>query len=262
MPTEALASAAQSASAPQTTSTTPVAQQAAVHTEPEISGPRRTPFHYPAPTASVPETAPLTTEQTTAYNSLLNTVTTWTSIAESAATGASHTPLSESERMWLTRECLLRYLRASKWVVSTAQSRLLQTLLWRRTYGLVSARPEKQGPKITSEYIKIENETGKQWILGYDNAGRPCQYLNPSRQNTKKSDRQIEHLVFMLERAIDLMPAGQETLALLINFKETSSGQGASVAQGRQTLNILQNHYPERLGRALLCNVRIGFLSS
>jgi hypothetical protein len=51
------------------------------------------------------------------------------------------------------------------------------------------------------------------------------------------------------------MPAGQETLALLINFAETKAGQGATLSQGKQTLNILQNHYPERLGRALVANV-------
>ena len=99
---------------------------------------------------------------------------------------------------------------------------------------------------------------GKQLILGWDFHGRPCHYMNPSKQNTPRSDRQIEHLVFMLEREIDLMVPGQETLALLINFAETKSGQGASIGQGRQTLNILQNHYPERLGRALVTNGELG----
>ena len=78
--------------------------------------------------------------------------------------------------------------------------------------------------------------------------------MNPNRQNTERSDRQLEHLVFMMELAIDLMPPGQETLALLMNFADTKSGQGASVQQGRQTLHILQNHYPERLGKAFLTN--------
>lgn len=85
-------------------------------------------------------------------------------------------------------------------------------------------------------------------------AARPCLYLNPAKQNTKKSDKQIQHLVFMLERVIDLMVPGQETLSLLVNFKESGSGSNPSVGQGRQTLNILQTHYPERLGRALVIN--------
>lgn len=58
----------------------------------------------------------------------------------------------------------------------------------------------------------------------------------------------------MLERVIDLMVPGQETLSLLVNFKESSAGNNPSVGQGRQVLSILQTHYPERLGRALVIN--------
>ena len=65
----------------------------------------------------------------------------------------------------------------------------------------------------------------------------------------------MQHLVFMLERCIDLMPPGQETLALLVNFKESRKGENASIGQGRQTISILQNHYPERLGKAMVQDV-------
>ena len=65
----------------------------------------------------------------------------------------------------------------------------------------------------------------------------------------------MHHLVFMLERCIDFMPPGQETLTLLANFKEARKGENATIGQGRQTISILQNHYPERLGRALMQEV-------
>jgi hypothetical protein len=117
--------------------------------------------------------------------------------------------------------------------------------VWRREYGLRDHTPD---------YISPENETGKQVILGYDNECRPCLYLAPSAQNTERSPRQIQHLVFMLERVIDLMPAGQETLALLVNFGASTKSSNPSISQGREVLNILQNHYPERLGRALCIN--------
>ena len=212
------------------------------------TGVRETPFLRPVPETKIPVRPELSTEETTKYNSVHNAVSSWTAVPTSSGPNPGHTAITEEEQMWLSRECLLRYLRATKWNVQQAISRLQATLIWRREFGIAN------DGKIKKDYVSIESETGKQWILGYDNEGRPCQYLNPSRQNTERSERQIEHLVFMMERSIDLMPPGQETLALLINFAETSKGQGASVAQGRQTLNILQNHYPERLGRAFCAN--------
>lgn len=206
----------------------------------------KSPLDAPLETSKPSVRPPLTAEQEQKYQSLLANVVKWTEIPTSSAKGATKSPLSETERIFLTRECLLRYLRASTWNLSTAEKRIENTLVWRREYGLESH---------TADYISVENETGKQLIIGWDIEGRPCQYMRPSKQNTARGDRQIQHLVFMLERSIDLMPPGQETLALLINFAETKSGQGATIGQGKQTLNILQNHYPERLGRALVTNV-------
>ncbi|OQE27415.1 hypothetical protein PENSTE_c004G02559 [Penicillium steckii] len=204
------------------------------------------PFAGPLESSKPQPPAKLTADQQSKYDAFLKTVSSWTTIPNTAAKDASSAPLTDDEKMWLTRECLLRYLRATKWNVSDAETRIKATLTWRREYGV---------EKLTADYISIENETGKQVLLGYDIHGRPCLYLLPSNQNTEKSERQIQHLVFMLERVIELMPPDQETLALLVNFSETKSGQNASIGQARETLNILQNHYPERLGRALVINV-------
>ena len=51
-----------------------------------------------------------------------------------------------------------------------------------------------------------------------------------------------------------VLPPDQETLALIINYSDTKSGQNASIGQAKQALSFLQNHYPERLGRALVIN--------
>lgn len=211
--------------------------------EPIPGTPVRTPFTAPLPSSKPSPVPALTAEQQQKYDDLLKTVMDWDSIPVSSAKNAASEPLTDTERMWLTRECLLRYLRASKWNAAMAPKRLLATLTWRREYGLYT---------FTSEYIGPENETGKQVILGYDIEARPCLYLIPSKQNTARSDKQLHHLVYMLERVIDLMVPDQETLALLINYKNSSGGGNPSVTQGKQTLDILQGHYPERLGRALI----------
>ncbi|KAF2646090.1 CRAL/TRIO domain-containing protein [Massarina eburnea CBS 473.64] len=204
------------------------------------------PFPHPAE-GTKPETAPvLTAEQQAKYDELLTTVKSWTELPKTSTKGAEQAPLSDTERMWLTRECLLRYLRATKWVVKDAPKRLQDTLIWRREYGTDG---------FTSDYISDENATGKQVILGYDNEGRPCLYLLPQNQNTKNSPKQVEHLVYMLEKTLDVAPPGQETLALLIDFRNSSAGSQPSIGTGRAVLSILQNHYPERLGRALITHL-------
>ncbi|KAE9986866.1 hypothetical protein EG328_004585 [Venturia inaequalis] len=209
------------------------------------SGPVKVPFPYPLPHCTPVAQPELTPEQTKKYGDLLKLVESWTEIPAKSGRWAKKEPITADEKLWLTKECLLRYLRATKWSATEAPKRLLATLTWRREYGVYT---------FTPDYISEENETGKQVILGFDNNARPCLYLNPSKQNTAKSDKQLHHLVFMLERVIDLMVPGQESIALLINFKETGSGgqSGPSVGQGKETLNILQGHYPERLGRALI----------
>ncbi|KAL4974728.1 CRAL-TRIO domain-containing protein [Aspergillus desertorum] len=204
------------------------------------------PFPHPVNTAKPPPPAPLTPDQQAKYETVLKTVSEWANVPTTAAKNAPTAPITDDERMFLTRECLLRYLRATKWNAPEAVARLQRTLTWRREYGI---------EKLTPEYISIENETGKQVLLGYDIHGRPCLYLLPSNQNTEKSDRQVQHLVFMLERAIDIMPADQETLALIVDYSQTKSGQNASIGQAKDTVHFLQNHYPERLGRALVINM-------
>ncbi|KAK3326616.1 CRAL-TRIO domain-containing protein [Apodospora peruviana] len=208
------------------------------------SGPLRVPLAHPTADSHPKERPALTAEHQEKYDWLLSQVKGYTEIT--SAKGSA--PLSDHEKQWLTKECLLRYLRATKWHQKDAEKRLRETLVWRREYGVED---------LTAEHISPENETGKQVVLGFDKEGRVCHYLNPGRQNTQPSPRQVQHLVFMLERVIELMPAQQETLALLINFKQSKSRSNTAPGIGlaREVLHILQSHYPERLGKALIINV-------
>ncbi|KAF4308724.1 Cellular retinaldehyde-binding/triple function [Botryosphaeria dothidea] len=204
----------------------------------------KAPFPHPLPQCKPPTPAALTADQEKKYQELLESVKKWEKVPKSTDKKPEEEPLSDDERMWLTKECLLRYLRAVKWAsAAAAEKRLLDTVIWRREYGTNT---------FTADYISPENETGKLIILGYDNDGRPCLYMDPSKQNTEKSDRQVHNLVFMLEKAIDLMPAGVESIALLINFKNSTSAKNPSLGQGKQVLNILQGQYPERNGKSLI----------
>ncbi|KAK9451554.1 CRAL-TRIO domain-containing protein [Limtongia smithiae] len=206
---------------------------------------RYVPFTEPLPTCKPIPRPPLSADEEAKYQEVLEYCKAIKELPVSS-TDKTTMPLSDEEQAWVTRECILRYLRATSWKVHDAEKRIEGSLIWRREYGV---------HKLTRDSVGVENESGKQVILGYDYNARPCLYLFPSRQNTEKSNRQIQHLVFNLERVIDFMPSGQENLALLIDFKSSTNSKNPSVNQGRQVLHILQTHYPERLGKALVINI-------
>ncbi|XBW35291.1 hypothetical protein QEN19_000859 [Hanseniaspora menglaensis] len=197
-------------------------------------------------------------------------------VAENGLESMDLTPLSDIERHWLSDRCLYRYLRACKWVFQDAKVRLVLTIAWRREFGIIKLKDEVVSDEerhglLGFEDTSIENETGKEVILGYDNDLRPILYLKPGRQNTHPSKKQVQHLVFMLERAIDFMDEDlQDTLTLLIDFKskfddvDKVTSKLPHLSVGKEVLYILQTHYPERLGRALLFNmhwIAKGFLN-
>ncbi|TCD64743.1 hypothetical protein EIP91_003665 [Steccherinum ochraceum] len=151
------------------------------------------------------------------------------------------------EKRWLNKpDTMPRYMRAAKWNFADAKKRIQGTLEWRREF-----KPEL----ISPEEVKIEDESGKILINGFDRDGRPIIYMRPGRQNTETSPRQLRHLVWVLERAKDLMPPGQESLVILIDYKSTTLRTNPSISTARKVLTILQHHYVETLGRGLVVNL-------
>jgi len=141
-----------------------------------------------------------------------------------------------------------RYSRASKWNFADAQKRIKTTMEWRRDF-----KPDL----IPPEEVRIESETGKIIINGFDKDGRPIIYMRPGRENTETGPRQLRHLVWCLERAKDLMPPGQESLVIIVDYKSTTLRTNPSISVARKVLTILQQHYVETLGRALVVNLPV-----
>ncbi|KAF6009684.1 hypothetical protein HII12_003230 [Brettanomyces bruxellensis] len=222
------------------------------------------PFEHPPERIHAPAEKPLTSKQNIMYQNVLRYFQNpelVIRVKEKGNSSTEKTPLSLDEKAWITRECILRYLRATKWIEKDAIDRIEGTIAWRREFGIDHIEDSSKN-KVTPELVEPECLTGKQVVLGFDNDSRPCLYLKPGRQNTKNSFRQVQHLVFFLERVIDFMPSGQDSLALLIDFKqhpeiaaEVETSKIPTLSISRQVLHILQTHYPERLGKALLTNI-------
>ncbi|KAL4372581.1 hypothetical protein AHAS_Ahas06G0280100 [Arachis hypogaea] len=155
-------------------------------------------------------------------------------------------PLSGRSLKYCTDACFKRYLEARNWNVDKSKKMLEDTLNWRSTY-----KPEE----IRWHEVAVEGETGKLYRANFhDRQGRTVLILRPGMQNTKSMENQMKHLVYLLENAMLNLPPGQEQMAWLIDFTGWSLTNSVPVKLARDTINTLQNHYPERLAIAFLYN--------
>lgn len=53
------------------------------------------------------------------------------------------------------------------------------------------------------------------------------------------------------------MPPGQESLVIIVDYKSTTLRTNPSISIAGKVLNILQQHYVETLGRAIVVNLPI-----
>jgi len=72
-------------------------------------------------------------------------------------------------------------------------------------------------------------------------------------QNSKSTKGQIKYLVYCMENAIFNLPPEQEQMVWLIDFQGFNMSH-ISIKVTRETAHVLQEHYPERLGLAILYN--------
>ncbi|KAM0951601.1 putative CRAL-TRIO lipid binding domain, CRAL/TRIO domain, CRAL/TRIO domain superfamily [Dioscorea sansibarensis] len=154
--------------------------------------------------------------------------------------------LSGRSSQFCTDACLRRYLRARNWNIDKSKKMLEDTLKWRSTY-----KPEE----IRWPEVAQEGETGKAYRANFrDKEGRTVIVMTPAKQNTTSHEKQLQHLVYLLENAILNLPEEQEQMVWLIDFNGWSLSNSVPIKTARETANILQNHYPERLATAFLYN--------
>ncbi|KAJ0014483.1 hypothetical protein Pint_20823 [Pistacia integerrima] len=140
---------------------------------------------------------------------------------------------------------IIRYLKARNWNTKKATKMLDESLKWRLKY-----KPEN----IRWEDIAQEAETGKIYRADYhDKFGRVVLILRPGFQNTKSTELQIKYLVYCMENAIMHLNPEKDQMVWLIDFQGWTMSS-ISMKVTRETANVLQNHYPERLGLAILYN--------
>ncbi|KAJ6907269.1 phosphatidylinositol transfer protein 3 [Populus alba x Populus x berolinensis] len=155
-------------------------------------------------------------------------------------------PLSDRSVKYCTDACLRRYLIARSWNVDKAKKMLEETLKWRATY-----KPEE----IRWHEVAHEGETGKVSRADFhDRSGRTVLIMRPGMQNTTCAEDNVRHLVYLIENGILNLGEGQEQMSWLIDFTGWGLSVKVPIKTARECINILQNHYPERLAVAFLYN--------
>jgi len=179
----------------------------------------------------------------------------------------------------------LRHYRAEKGNVQEAIRKLKLTLQWRKEFGVENIKrcfdPQQhhhhhhqsgtEDSEIQSSQqlllnhlattISHENSTGKIYCRGYDHCGRAILYLTPGRENSTNELDNMRHLVYHLERAIacTARKSGRTKVCIVIGHQGFTLRNAPPMSTVRHTLTILQNHYPERMYRAYICDPPLVF---
>ncbi|XP_051135203.1 uncharacterized protein LOC127254240 [Andrographis paniculata] len=147
---------------------------------------------------------------------------------------------------------LRRFLRARDLNVDKAATMLLKYLTWRRTFM----------PKgfITTSEIYNEISQNKMFMQGKDKQGRPIAVVFGSRHFQGDTDEFKRFLAFVLDKLCSRMPEGQEkftTIADLEGYGYCNSDVRANLT----AISILQDYYPERLGKVFVIHVPYIFMT-
>ncbi|KAH7296020.1 hypothetical protein KP509_26G004400 [Ceratopteris richardii] len=162
---------------------------------------------------------------------------------------------ADPEAKGIDNATLRRFLRARSLNVEKALKFLLQHLQWLQDF--------KPCGYIDESDIKNELRKEKLFLQGVDKQGSPIAVLLASQHKT--SDRDLEEfkrfVVYAFDKAIMSLEQTQEKFVLIADL-EGCGCKHIDLVGYLEALKILQDHYPERLGKLFMLNVPLAFQSA
>uniref|UniRef100_A0ACD5WE03 Uncharacterized protein n=1 Tax=Avena sativa TaxID=4498 RepID=A0ACD5WE03_AVESA len=175
----------------------------------------------------------------------------WKKVAELRAVVEAQDPAAKEEDDFALR----RFLRARDHNICKASAMLLKYLAWKHV-----AKPRGT---ITDEEVRDEIAKGRVHMQGFDRLRRPMAYLYGARHfpAPRELDDFKRYVAYLLDKICTRLPVGQEKFAAVIDMK----GWGYANCDIRgyvAALEIMQNYYPERLGRVFMIHVPYMFMAA
>lgn len=149
-----------------------------------------------------------------------------------------------------------RFLRARELDIEKASAMFLESLKWRRTF--------VPNDSISLSEIPNELAQNKMFMQGVDKKGRPITIVFGARHFQNKVgglDEFKRFVVYSLDKLCSRMPPGEEKFVGIGDLK----GWGYSNCDIRgylSALKILQDYYPERLGKLFIVNAPSIFMTA
>jgi hypothetical protein len=164
-----------------------------------------------------------------------------------------------TQKAWLDAACLRRHLKACKWVVEDAAALLAKVLAYRDERQIWTLRSAEDGER--SARVGDQVRSGKCYRNGFDKQGRPIIYMRDRRNRrhdgfNKKFPDILLHLMNCLEQAARSMPLdrGVEQWVFVIDMAGFSLLGGDDMSHSRDSIDIFNSVYAERLGVAFILN--------
>lgn len=145
---------------------------------------------------------------------------------------------------------LLRWLRSRKWNVSATVHQIIETLKWRREWGVqdLVAKGERA-------IVQAEIATGKTYFMGHDRIGRPVCCIHPKEhikgQFTHEESERLT--VFCVETYRKLLQPPIESVTVIFDMGGCDT-KNMDFHQVKFLIHLLDNYYPDSLGVILILN--------
>eukprot|EP00759_Apiculatamorpha_spiralis_P054303 PhF_6_TR6903/c0_g1_i1/m.10024 len=153
--------------------------------------------------------------------------------------GALHT--------WLTDVELHRFLIARNYDLKKSTALIFEAMKFRLSKGYKIIEMMDGWKSVLSH----ESETGKIYSPGHDIYGRPVVVLDNTVENTKSVDDQMKLLAWNLDFAVRQMPPHIDKFVVFVHLTNFSFLNTPPMSATKQTLNMLSNCFPERMGHCI-----------
>ncbi|KAL5731607.1 hypothetical protein ACHQM5_004318 [Ranunculus cassubicifolius] len=152
---------------------------------------------------------------------------------------------------------LRRFLRARDLDIKKASTMFLAYLRWRESLDL-------KGGSISVSHLSNELAQKKMFLQGYDKHSRPIGVVFGKRHFPNKGEGGLDEfkrfVVYILDKMCARIPIGQEKFTIIADV-EGWGYSNCDIWAYKGALSILQDYYPERLGKLFLLHVPYVFMA-